>query len=72
MNKFGYRQWIIAAIMVSVCVVYIIRLFIYQVVDDTYKVMADNNSQHIEIQYPARGLIYDRNGKPRLRQIQRL
>ena len=63
MNKFGYRQWIIAAIMVSVCVVYIIRLFIYQVVDDTYKVMADNNSQHIEIQYPARGLIYDRNGK---------
>ena len=35
MNKFGYRQWIIAAIMVSVCVVYIIRLFIYQVGDDT-------------------------------------
>lgn len=63
MNKFGYRQGIIAAIIISVCVIYLLRLFTYQVVDDTYKIMADNNSQRIEIQYPARGLIYDRNGK---------
>ena len=63
MNKFGYRQRIIAAIIIGVCAIYIARLFVYQILDDTYKIMADNNSQHIEIQYPARGLIYDRNGK---------
>ena len=62
MNKFGYRKWIIAAMVAAVCLVYIARLFSYQVLDDTYKIMADNNSQRIEIQYPARGLIYDRNG----------
>jgi len=63
MNKFGYRKGIIAAIMVCVCVIYIVRLFSYQVLDDKYKRLADNNSQREEIQYPARGLIYDRNNK---------
>ena len=63
MNKFGYRKGIIAGIIVCVCVIYIIRLFVYQVVDDQFKQMADNNSQRIETVYPARGLIYDRNHK---------
>lgn len=63
MNKFGYRKGIISGIIIAVCVIYIFRLFSYQVVDNTYKIMADNNSQRTETQYPARGLIYDRNGK---------
>jgi penicillin-binding protein 2 len=60
MNKFGYRKGIIAGIIITVCVIYIIRLFNFQVLDDTYKIRAENNSQRIETQYPARGLIYDR------------
>lgn len=63
MNKFGYRKEIISWIMIGVCIIFILRLFTYQVVYDTYKIMADNNSQRIETQYPARGLIYDRNDK---------
>ena len=63
MNKFGYRKGIISGIIIAVCAIYMFRLFSYQVIDDTYKVMADNNSQRTETQYPARGLIYDRNGK---------
>lgn len=63
MNKFGYRQGIISGIIISVCVVYLLRLFTYQVVSDKYKVMAENNSQRTETEYPARGLIYDRNNK---------
>lgn len=63
MNKFGYRKGIISGIVICVCVIFIIRLFTYQVIDDKYKIMAANNSQRVEIQYPARGLIYDRNGK---------
>ena len=38
MNKFGYRQGIISGIIISVCVVYLLRLFTYQVVSDKYKV----------------------------------
>ena len=63
MNKFGYRQGIISGIIVTVCVVYLLRLFTYQVVSDKYKIMAENNSQRTETEYPARGLIYDRNNK---------
>ena len=44
-------------------VVFIIKLFYLQVVDSSYKVSADNNSQSHVISYPARGLIYDRNGE---------
>lgn len=63
MNKFGYRKGIIAGIIITVCVIYIIRLFTFQVADDYYKIKADNISQRIVTQYPARGLIYDRNNK---------
>ena len=63
MNKFGYRQGIISGIMISVCVVFILRLFTYQVISDKYKILAENNSQRTETEYPARGLIYDRNNK---------
>ncbi len=41
----------------------IIRLFIIQVVKNTYRISADNNVLRYITQYPARGLIYDRNGK---------
>ncbi|MDR2131298.1 MAG: penicillin-binding protein 2 [Odoribacteraceae bacterium] len=60
MDKFGYRKGIIAGIVVTVCTVYIIQLFHFQVLDDTYKIKAENNSQRVETLYPARGLIYDR------------
>jgi penicillin-binding protein 2 len=38
-------------------------LFIIQVVKDTYRLSADNNVLRYITQYPARGLIYDRNKK---------
>jgi penicillin-binding protein 2 len=60
MDKFSHRKGIIAGIVTTVCVVYIIQLFHFQVLDDTYKIKAENNSQRIETLYPARGLIYDR------------
>ncbi len=41
----------------------VVRLFYIQVIDSSYKLSAENNSQRIEILYPARGLIYDRNGE---------
>jgi penicillin-binding protein 2 len=41
--------------------IFLVRLFFIQVVDTSYKLSAENNSQREEIQYPARGLIFDRN-----------
>ncbi|MBO4671105.1 MAG: penicillin-binding protein 2 [Bacteroidales bacterium] len=39
------------------------RLFYVQILNESYKTDADNNSMSREIIYPPRGVIYDRNGK---------
>ena len=62
-DAFTNRKYIIIASIVLVALVLIIRLFIIQVVEDTYRLSADNNVLRYVTQYPARGLIYDRNGK---------
>ncbi|MDQ1769900.1 penicillin-binding protein 2 [Labilibaculum sp. A4] len=63
MNNFSNRKYIIGGIFILVVLIFIIRLFNLQIIDDTYKLSAENNSQRQVTQYPARGLIYDRNGK---------
>lgn len=63
MNKYTHRKTIIAAIVICVCSIYIIRLFYMQVIDESFQVKAMMNSQRVATQYPARGLIFDRNGK---------
>ncbi len=63
MNNFSNRKYIIGGIFILVVLIFIIRLFNLQISDDTYKQSAENNSQRHVTQYPARGLIYDRNGK---------
>ena len=39
------------------------KLFYIQILNDRYKVDAQNNSMVYDIIYPTRGVIYDRNGK---------
>ena len=63
MNKYTHRKTVISAIIICVCCIYIIRLFYMQVIDDSFQIKAMMNSQRIATQYPARGLIFDRNGK---------
>lgn len=43
--------------------IFAVGLFRLQVLDPTYKVFATNNVLREVVQYPARGLIYDRKGK---------
>jgi penicillin-binding protein 2 len=57
------RKYFIGAAILFVGLALLVRLFYLQVVDVSYKVSADNNSQRMVTQYPARGLILDRNGK---------
>ena len=63
MNPFTQRKYVIGAIYRIVGIIFIFRLFWMQVVDSSYKLSAENNSRRNVTQYPARGLILDRNGK---------
>src|SRR5450759_394971 len=62
-DAFINRKYVIIALTVLASLGLIIRLFIIQVVNDSYRLSADNNVLRYVTQYPARGLIYDRNGK---------
>ena len=62
-DAFINRKYVIMALIVLASAGLIIRLFIIQVVKDSYRLSADNNVLRYVTQYPARGLIYDRNGK---------
>lgn len=48
---------------VFIVVVYIIRLFTLQIMSDDYKKNADSNAFLKKVEYPARGVISDRNGR---------
>ena len=63
MYKFSKRGNVVIAIFVIIGLIYTICLFNLQVLDPTYKQFATNNVLREIVQYPARGLIYDRNGK---------
>ncbi len=62
-DVFATRKYFIIAIIIITSVALLVRLFIIQVVKDTYRHSADNNVLRYVTQYPARGWIYDRNGK---------
>ncbi|MBW6534423.1 MAG: penicillin-binding protein 2 [Mariniphaga sp.] len=62
MNTFSKRSYIIIGIFVLTGIIFMVGLFRLQVLDPTYKVFATNNVLREIVQYPARGLIYDRNG----------
>ncbi len=57
------RQQTVIAIFIIVGLIYVVRLFYIQVIDDSYARSANNNVLRYVTQYPARGLIYDRKGK---------
>ncbi|HJZ40733.1 MAG TPA: penicillin-binding protein 2 [Bacteroidales bacterium] len=61
MDQFSSRRNIITVIVLVTSFALVARLFYIQVIDSSYKLSAENNSKRIEILYPARGLIYDRN-----------
>ena len=56
------RRTVIYFIFFSVVIIYLLRLFYIQVIDDSYKLSANNNVIRPITDYPARGLIYDRKG----------
>ncbi|MBR8705692.1 penicillin-binding transpeptidase domain-containing protein [Bacteroides pyogenes] len=57
------RKFVVGGIALSIVIIYLIRLFVLQIMTDDYKKHADSNAFLNKIQYPSRGAIYDRNGK---------
>ena len=58
-----YRRYVIAGVAIFIVTVYIIRLFTLQIMSDDYKKIADSNAFLKKVEFPARGVISDRNGK---------
>ena len=63
-NKINYsqRKFVIGSIFILVAFILLIKLFIIQIIDSSYKQSSENNTLRYITQYPSRGKIYDRNG----------
>lgn len=57
------RQLLFHFFFLAMGLAFIVRLFQIQVLDDSYKIAAENNATRKMRQYSPRGYIYDRNGK---------
>jgi penicillin-binding protein 2 len=62
-DPYIYRKYILGSMAVIASLLLLVRLFYIQVVDDSYRSSADSNVLRYVTQYPARGVVYDRNGK---------
>lgn len=62
MNNLSNRKFTVGLIFLVIGFIFIIRLYNVQVYNDKYKSESDHNVLREIVQYPARGLIYDRNG----------
>ncbi|MCG8701548.1 MAG: penicillin-binding protein 2 [Bacteroidales bacterium] len=63
MDQFSGRRFIIISLILITGLVFTFRLLYLQVFDSTYELSAESNTRRLEIIYPARGLVYDRNGQ---------
>ncbi len=57
------RKEIFQLAIILTAIVFLVKLFFIQVVDDRYADMADSNAILRQVDYPVRGLIRDRSGK---------
>jgi penicillin-binding protein 2 len=61
--NFEGRRYVIISFMLLVGIIYSFRLFYMQVVDDTWKLRAQEIAEKRKEIIPARGVIFDRNGQ---------
>ena len=57
------RKFIVGLIFLVAGILFIARLFTIQLLNDEYKLDSESNVMRAMTQYPARGLVYDRNGE---------
>ena len=57
------KRFVISIFFSITALIFIAKLFYIQVIDNSYKLSAENNTLRHVIIYPSRGFVYDRNGK---------
>ncbi len=62
-RQYSNRKYVLGGIAVLIVIVYLVRLFMLQLMSDDFKRNADSNAFLKRIQFPARGAIRDRTGK---------
>lgn len=62
-TQYSSRKFIVMAIFAITVLIMLVKLFMIQVIDNSYKRSSVNNTLRYIVQYPARGKIYDRDGK---------
>lgn len=62
-SKHTDRLYVVMGIVLLVSLTFLGRLFYIQVIDDSYQLSAENNVLRYQTEYPARGLMYDRDGE---------
>ncbi len=63
MNNLESRKIFVITLFAVVALIFLGRLFVIQVLDDSYSSSADNQALRFVTQYPSRGIVYDRHGK---------
>lgn len=60
---YSARQNVIILMFLIVGILYVFRLFYIQVIDDSWEISSRKNALRNKVQYPSRGLVYDRFGE---------
>lgn len=62
-DRYSNRAYVLMGVVVLVVLIFVVRLFWLQIIDQSQKQKADSNALLRQVVYPSRGLIYDRNGE---------
>ena len=62
-HQYEGRKFVIGGFVVVVVLIYMVRLFVLQISTDDYKKNAASNALLKRVEYPSRGIIYDRAGR---------
>lgn len=62
-EQYGNKHRILVIGLIAVFLILVFQLINLQLIDESYKINAENNALRYQTRYPVRGLILDRNGK---------
>lgn len=64
-NDYRYenRKFVVVGVVFAIVVLFVVRLFNLQILNDEYKKHADSNAFLNKTVYPSRGVMYDRTGR---------
>jgi penicillin-binding protein 2 len=62
-EQYGNKHRVLVMGLAAVFLILVFQLINLQLIDESYKINAENNALRYQTRYPVRGLILDRNGK---------